>query len=38
MSFAPKNAIPIYSLGEMIVCFECGFAEYLVSEEALAQL
>jgi len=38
VSFARGLATPVYSLGKMAVCLRCGFAEYLVSEEPLAQL
>jgi len=38
LSFAPRTAEPVYMLGKMPVCLECGFAEYRVSEEPLAQL
>ena len=31
-------AVPIYALGTMSVCLECGLAEYVVPEESLAQL
>jgi hypothetical protein len=38
LSFAPKKAEQVYSLGKMTACLECGFAEYRLSEEPLAQL
>lgn len=38
VSFAPQQTQQVYSLGKMAVCLECGFAEYRVSKEPLAQL
>jgi len=38
MAFARGTAVPVYALGRMAVCLECGFAEYLVSEEPLTLL
>jgi len=38
VSFARGTAVPVYALGRMAVCLECGFAEYLVSEEPLTLL
>ena len=36
--FAPQKAEQVYSPGKMAVCLECGFAEYRVWKEPLAQL
>jgi len=39
LSFARGIAdVPVYTLGKMSICLECGFAEYQVSKESLAQL
>jgi hypothetical protein len=38
VSFARGLAAPVYTLGKMAVCLDCGSAEYLVPEEPLAQL
>lgn len=39
LSFVPGIAYePVYTLGKMSICLECGFAECQVSKEPLAQL
>jgi len=38
VSFARGLTDPVYTLGKMTVCLECGFTEYVVTEEARAQL
>jgi len=38
LSFARGLVTPVYSVGKMTVCMTCGFAEYLVPPEPLAQL
>jgi len=39
LSFVPGITYePVYTLGKMSICLECGFAEYQVSKEPLAHL
>jgi hypothetical protein len=37
LSLARDKTMPVDSLGRMTVCLACGFAHYLVPEEALSQ-
>jgi len=38
VSFTRGVATPVYTLGKMTVCLRCGFAEYLISAQFLAEL
>jgi len=38
LSFARGLLTPVYSVGQITVCLACGFAEYPVPQESLAQL
>jgi len=39
LTFGRENAVPVCSLeAKLAVCFRCGFAEYFIPQELLAEL
>jgi hypothetical protein len=38
MAFARGKAKPVYAVVNQMVCLDCGFAEWFLSQEVLAEL